>query len=260
MAGPWFTILGAVFTDKWIVQRLTDFIWVGLDATLNEPHCNRVAHIMHSLRRNVEKLRGYYVGLKVIATDPEDLHPRFFPSIRAYRDEDRIVEFKYTKPLELDSTCVTFLAKTTSGIPKDIVVKFVQRYGEAAHRLLTRENLALQLFYYGKLGVLEGDPSYGHLRMVVMEYIDGETIAKVTRRIPPTWVDQVRRALDILHSHGYIFGDLRQPNIMVTKNREVKLIDFDWAGIQQVSRYPLLISPSIVASWRGGFVHHGDFT
>ena len=64
-AGPWFTILGAVFTDKWIVQGLTDFIWVGLDATLNEPYYKRVAHILYSLRRNVEKLCYYYVGLKV---------------------------------------------------------------------------------------------------------------------------------------------------------------------------------------------------
>jgi hypothetical protein len=73
--GPWFTILGAVFTDKWIVQRLTDFIWVGLDATLNQPHYNRVAHILYSLRRNVKKLCDYYVGLKVITSDTEDLLP-----------------------------------------------------------------------------------------------------------------------------------------------------------------------------------------
>ncbi|KAF8228443.1 hypothetical protein L208DRAFT_1291405, partial [Tricholoma matsutake] len=31
-AGPWFTILSTIFMDKWIVQCLMDFIWVGLDA------------------------------------------------------------------------------------------------------------------------------------------------------------------------------------------------------------------------------------
>jgi hypothetical protein len=118
-AGPWFTILGGIFTDKWIVQRLTDFIWVGLDATLKEPHYNRVAHILYSLRRNVEKLRDYYVGLKVIASDTEDLHPRFFPSICTYRDEEDIfINFKYIKPLEFDSTCVTFLSKDDVGYPE----------------------------------------------------------------------------------------------------------------------------------------------
>ncbi|KAF8323655.1 kinase-like domain-containing protein, partial [Amanita rubescens] len=244
-AGPWFTILGGIFTDKWIVQRLTDFIWVGLDATLKEPHYNRVAHILYSLRRNVEKLRDYYIGLKVSVSDTEDLHPRFFPSICTYRDaEDRIIDFKYIKPLEFDSTCVTFLARTTSSTPKDVVVKFVHRYGEEAHRLLAGESLAPQLFYHGKIGVLEGDPSYGHLRMVVMEYIDGETLDQA-EQILPTFMDQIRRALDVLHDHNYVFGDLRGPNILITKNEEVKLIDFDWAGVHKQSQYPLLISPNL---------------
>ena len=249
-AGPWFTILGAVFTDKWIVQRLTDFIWVGLDASINEPHCDRVARILYSLRRSVNKLYDYYAGLNVITTDTEDIDPRFFPSICAYRDEDGgIVDFKYIKPLEFDSTCVTFHAKTTSANPKDVVVKFVHRYGEEAHRLLARESLAPQLFYHGKIGVLEGDPSYGHLRMVVMDYIDGDTFDQA-KQIPPTFVDQIRRALDILHSQGYVFGDLRGPNIMITKNGEVKLIDFDWAGVHMKSRYPLLISHNLM--WPAG--------
>jgi hypothetical protein len=30
---------------------------------------------------------------------------------------------------------------------------------------------------------------------------------------------------------------------MITKNKEVKLIDFDWAGIHGKSQYPLLVSP-----------------
>jgi len=249
-AGPWFTILGAVFTDKWIVQRLTDFIWVGLDATLNEPHYNRVARIMHSLRRNVEKLREYYVRLKIVPSGLNDLHPRYFPSIRAYRDEnDRIVEFKYIQPLEIESTCVTFLARTTTNASKPVVVKFVQRYGEEAHRLVAKENLAPQLFYYGKIGVPEGDPSYGHLRMVVMEYIDGETLNRATR-IPSTFKDRIRHALNVLHDQGYIFGDLRQPNVMVTKNEEVKLIDFDWAGLHMKSQYPLLMSSNL--TWPAG--------
>jgi Protein kinase domain len=251
-AGSWFSILGAVFTDKWIVQRLTDFIWVGLDAAQNDSHYDRVARILYSLKTSVEKLRDYYVGLKVITSDTEDLHPLFFPSICTYCDEKgRFIHFQYIKPLEFDSTCVTFHAKTTSGTPKDIVVKFVHRYhyGEEAHRLLASESLAPQLFYHGKIGVLEGDPSYGHLRMVVMEYIDGETLDQV-KRIPPTFMDQIRYALDVLHGKGYIFGDLRRSNIMITKNEEVKLIDFDWAGIHAESRYPFLVSPGL--TWPAG--------
>jgi len=110
--GPWFTVLGAVLTDKWIVQRLTDFIWVGMDTALNDQHYARVARTLYSLRSNVEKLRDYYVGLKVITSDTKELHPRFFPSICAYRNEEgRIIYFEYIKPLKFDSTCVTFHLK-----------------------------------------------------------------------------------------------------------------------------------------------------
>ena len=32
-SGAWLSVLGAVFTDKVIVQRLTDMTWVGLSST-----------------------------------------------------------------------------------------------------------------------------------------------------------------------------------------------------------------------------------
>ena len=53
--------------------------------------------------------------------------------------------------------------------------------------------------------------------MVVMEYIDGETLDQA-KQIPPTFMDQVRHALDVLHGQGYVFGDLRGPNILITKS------------------------------------------
>jgi hypothetical protein len=71
------------------------------------------------------------------------LHPRYFPSIHAYRDASgAIVDFAYVKPLERDATCVTFLAKTFEASSKSIVVKFVERYGVAAHKLSEKTDAA----------------------------------------------------------------------------------------------------------------------
>jgi hypothetical protein len=47
-----------------------------------------------------------------------------------------------------------------------------------------------------------------------------------------------------------LFGDLRSANIMVTRNNKVKFVDFDWAGEDGASRYPLLMSHRI--QWSGG--------
>ena len=252
-AGPWIAVLGAIFTDKVVVQRLTDFVWVGLDATLNEQHCHRVAHVLHSLGRSLLKLDNYYRGLRLEQVGESELHPRYFPSIRAYHDPMAgIINFIYIKPLERDPTCVTFLAKTVEAVPKYIVIKFVERYGEVAHKLLQKTEAAPRLFYYGKPGVCEGDPTYGHISMVVMEYLDGMTAEQAHQhhQLPPTFLKDVGEILNKLHENGFVFGDLRSTNIMVTKNNKVKFIDFDWAGKAGVSHYPLLISKQI--RWANG--------
>ena len=246
--GPWLTVLGAIFTDKVVVQRLTDFIWVGTDTTLNERHCYRVARILYSLGRNIRKLNEYYVGLKPDSIGQPELHPRFFPSIRAYRDASgAIIDFAYAKPLERDATCVTFLAKTFEASPKSIVVKFVERYGVAAHKLLEKMDAAPQLLYYGEIGVSDDDPTYGHLRMVVMEYLDGMTANQAQKldQLPSTFLNDVRSILNHLHNNDLVFGDVRSANIMITRNHKVKFVDFDWAGKAGVSCYPLLLSQHI---------------
>jgi hypothetical protein len=40
---------------------------------------------------------------------------------------------------------------------------------------------SLELLYYGKINVQDGDPSYGHLWMVVMQYIDGMMLDEAKR-------------------------------------------------------------------------------
>jgi hypothetical protein len=81
---PWLTVLGAIFTDKVVVQRLTDFVWVGTDTTLNEKNCYRVSHILHSLGRSLRSLSNYYLSLTLDHIETPELHPRYLPSIHAY--------------------------------------------------------------------------------------------------------------------------------------------------------------------------------
>jgi serine/threonine protein kinase len=55
---------------------------------------------------------------------------------------------------------------------------------------------------------------------------------------------ELRRAVHLLHDHGLVFGDLRPPNVMITKAHRVKLIDFNWAGEKGQARYPVVGSIS----------------
>jgi RIO-like serine/threonine protein kinase len=110
----------------------------------------------------------------------------------------------------------------------------------------------MQLLYYGRIGVSDDDPTYGHLRMLVMEYLDGMMANHAQRldQLPPTFLEVVQTILNQLHDNDLVFGDLHGANIMITSSNKVKFVDFDWAGKEGVSCYPLLLSQQI--QWPDG--------
>ncbi|KAK2464713.1 hypothetical protein APHAL10511_003289 [Amanita phalloides] len=177
---------------------------------------------------------------------------RFFPSFTAYLDKrNNKVHFEYLGFLESDISCVTLHAQTCQKPHKDIVVKFVERYCQEAHELLAQQHLAPELLYYGKPSLENGAPNYGELSMVVMEFIHGETLLVAKNRVDRVEVKgQVERAIHLLHQVDIVFGDLRKPNVMITNQNEVRLIDFNWAGKAGEAEYPYLISPAI--AWPPG--------
>ena len=235
-----------------IIQRLTDFIWVGLDSVLNETRIKKVARIFYALRTSLEKLRYYYENLKPVANPPAP--SRYFPSFTTYSYDGKVVQFEYVGFLEDGLDCTTLRARTCGHPARDIVVKFVDQYGERAHRILAEYDLAPTLFYYGS-PCLDKEPSYQYLSMVVMDYIDGDTLAsakvkKLDEKTMQIVRSEVQRAIEALHDCKLVFGDLRSPNVMITKSNKVKLIDFNWAGEEGQARYPSLISSDI--KWAAG--------
>jgi serine/threonine protein kinase len=246
-AGPWLVILGVVITDFVIVQRLSECSWVGLDSILSESHIAHVAGVLWALKTSLGILHSYYENLH--PTSHSLANSRYFPSIMTYPDGNgAVVEFDYVGFLENTPDCATLRARTKAG--RNIVVKFVERYGERAHRVLAGEGLAPALLYCGSPCSDQKDPSYQSISMVVMEYVDGDTLAVkrgsgIDEVTVKTVRSEVQRALELLHDQGLVFGDLRRPNIMITKDGRVKLIDFNWAGEEGQAKYPSLISQEI---------------
>ncbi|KAE9405149.1 hypothetical protein BT96DRAFT_853031 [Gymnopus androsaceus JB14] len=76
--------------------------------------------------------------------------------------------------------------------------------------------------------------------MVIMARIQGRNIAETSPdKIPRTVIDAVRKAINILHSKDYVFGDLRKANVVVCDSGGM-LIDFDWCDKEGKATYPLL--------------------
>ncbi|KAG2337820.1 hypothetical protein BDR05DRAFT_1045202, partial [Suillus weaverae] len=233
-AGPWLAVLGAVFTEKYIVQRLTDFIWIPARSALDDDdQFLRIGHVLYALRES----------WPYDASHPT-VHPRFYPTPDTYLCDKITVRFKYEWSLEHNASCVTYLAKTKEDNPINVVVKFITRYGEDIHKAMAEAGLAPKLLYYGKIDVVEGMPSYGGLWMVVMEYMD-RMMAHSALQLPPSFHQELMKAIEYCHRKGFVFGDLQKPNDMIMKDGKVQLIDFDWAGCKGKVTYPVSISSAI---------------
>ncbi|KAH8992599.1 hypothetical protein EDB86DRAFT_2932241 [Lactarius hatsudake] len=255
--GPWFGVLGGVFTDRFIVQPLTAMHWMALSKREEDNQVYHSARVLVALRNCLVKLQTFYRALEgpstFIANKP---HPRYFPYPTSFTAEDGTsTQFRYLTSLEEDPACVSYLAEipnepstTRDSDPVKVVVKFVSRYGKEVHEFLARKGWAPTLRYYGPLpetehysvfpgpaqsvpsglrGIFFTGPAQSAppaMHMIVMDYIDA------LPNTPPDVRGQIRTILTLLHTEGYVFGDLRKPNILFDAYGKVKLIDFDWCG------------------------------
>ncbi|TFY69880.1 hypothetical protein EVG20_g2962 [Dentipellis fragilis] len=223
LAGPYIIICGAIFT------RVND-----------DANALRIARVFYALGNALLRLRSFYAEVE----KPTDNTTRYFPLATAYRDGNRIVRFKYMAPLKdtLEAN-VTYRAVECEGHRRPIVVKFVERYGVAAHRLLASEGLAPALLYYGDIG-LEGPEAHGcgTRKMMVMEYIAGTmahamNLAGEEQTLPDGVHSAVKRAVKLLHDKHIVHGDIRLGNVIVAEptganddndvGKRVKIVDFD---------------------------------
>ncbi|KAH9960083.1 hypothetical protein BJV74DRAFT_954596 [Russula compacta] len=245
LAGPWIVIMGAVITSRVIVQRLSSYEWLGCSRILDDKQVFVAARLLYALRQGIDDLKAYYGTLETLSVIPGHIHPRFCPFISSFHDAltGSVVDFTYVAPLEFDPRSVTFKA-IRQDTSETIVVKFVRRYGKEAHEWMAEHGQAPRLIRFEELG-----PEYDDMNVVVMEYVVGDTLHTLyPDELPPDVRSGVESALDVLTSGGFVFGDLRRPNVMLADGpgaiaSRIRFIDFDWAGKEGPNlRYPFHIS------------------
>ena len=85
---------------------------------------------------------------------------------------------------------------------------------------------------------------------LLLEYVDGKTSTRSRRR---SWGSscsifcQVSSALTHMHRRGVFHGDLKPANIMLTKNGQVKLIDFGTAWVRGQDKNRIQGTPNFIA-------------
>ena len=78
----------------------------------------------------------------------------------------------------------------------------------------------------------------GNQLVMVMEFVDGTSLAQVLERgpLPPgtaaAYASEVLDALGYAHARGVIHRDIKPANIMLTSGGQIKLMDFGIARVQ----------------------------
>ena len=128
------------------------------------------------------------------------------------------------RQISLDRTVAVKVLTPALGSNED----FLGRFGREARSLAT--------LLHPNLVAIHDFGQEGDIHAVVMEYVDGESVADMLARtniIPvETSVNIIRQVADGLgaaHSRGIIHCDLKPENILVTKDGTAKVIDFGLA-------------------------------
>ncbi|KAG8899094.1 hypothetical protein FRC01_010673, partial [Tulasnella sp. 417] len=219
-----------------------------------------IAKVMVALRRCLVTLENFYDSL-IPADTPQ--RAGFSPVFRQFDSGDgEKTTLTYTSCNLLSSPFGRAMFDAQAKRPSDemsisVKVKFTRQYGQGAHALLAKLNLAPKLHHCERL-------KDGWM-VVVMDSVKGQDMESAKlRRLPPSAFEDVERAIRALHEEGWVFGDLRPPNIMLYMMRDsggggirkgAMLVDFDWAGKENEQRYPPSLNPDI--EWPEGAVGWG---
>jgi hypothetical protein len=211
--GPYLCIQGAVFLDKVIYQAFTEYMWLGGNPYLDK-NMMRIARIFSAAAKAVRKLHAYYDYLELSDTPvPSRLFPQ--PTFRPEDQPDFQLTFIEKLCFESKVPRLLFSAEIiekgeANHVSKKVIVKFAEEYGEEAHRLLAEHGLAPRLHFCKR--------TLCDLWMIVMDRVDGQDAYTLFPGEPPDYVkEDVDRAIELLHQHGFVHGEICMSNILVVK-------------------------------------------
>ena len=283
VAGPHLTVSGAIFAEKIVSQRFTDYIYLGPLPTSQERFpldhsIRRVAQVLRALTKATNQLSAYYSTLKFTSTSTPkqrgsmyrgsshrgSSHPVLVPSFPilpdlvppSFRDFE-VYDKRYTVVYKrrLDPSFpdkAVFLGTISNGDKDqgshDVVIKFTPAYCKDAHEMLARIQRAPTLWFCERVETVG-------MYVVVMGYEEAKPMDKLLK---DEHIIQLKEAVEALHGAGYVHGDLRGPNVLITKDG-LRIIDLDWCGKVGVARYPAHIYLSSGHGWhsevcRGGLI------
>ncbi|KAF9524898.1 hypothetical protein CPB83DRAFT_860430 [Crepidotus variabilis] len=185
-------VSGSVFADRFISERLTDYIFLGSTSARSDKMF-RVAKLCFVLRECIQELEGYDRGLDIPSTPPLTSSTRTKSSqVQANNTAIPHPYFKQFKALNGKNVRLRYLDRLAPDNPEkavfravaeteeqgneptsEVVVKFTPNYSEIAHKLLESKALAPRLWFCQQV---EEDDMF----FVVMDLVKGGSPANST--------------------------------------------------------------------------------
>ncbi|EGO23318.1 hypothetical protein SERLADRAFT_391072 [Serpula lacrymans var. lacrymans S7.9] len=230
--GPHIVFAGAAWNLRPTVQILSTPIAFHFHSTDIHNRLTVTRH-MAAFRKAAERLNEYYENLTetpLLTSAPVPPHMFAYPTSYRSLHSNTLKHFRYV--IELDSDKLVFSGTEDEG--DHICIKFVRTYSCDAHKHFASLGCAPALRGFEKIA--------GGWFMVVMDMLpaDFEMLSARTGRLPLSVFTDISAKLESLHEAGYVHGDIRDTNIMVSKTNKTQfmIVDFDWAGSIEEARYP----------------------
>ncbi|HSF24380.1 MAG TPA: protein kinase [Blastocatellia bacterium] len=151
----------------------------------------------------------------------------------------KISHYEVLSPLGSGGMGEVYLAHDTK-LSRKVAIKFLPKQltaNEQARRRFLREARAAATLDHPNICAIHEVGEEDDLSFIVMQYIEGETLADRIRRQPLelsealTIAVQVADALSEAHSRRVIHRDIKPQNVMMTARGQVKVLDFGLAKV-----------------------------
>jgi eukaryotic-like serine/threonine-protein kinase len=164
----------------------------------------------------------------------------------------RIGPYEITAPIGVGGMGEVYRA-TDRQLARDVAIKVLpEAFAHDTQRLarFEREAKTLASLNHSNVATIHDLENSGGIRAIVMELVDGPTLADRIARGPIPLDEtlqvakQVAEALEAAHEHGIVHRDLKPANIKLRSDGAVKVLDFGLSKVLDAASDPIDIAQS----------------
>ena len=164
----------------------------------------------------------------------------------------RLGPYEILSPLGAGGMGEVYRARDTK-LNRDVAIKALPAAYESDPERLARfrrEAEVLALLNHPNIAAIFGMEHSGDAECLVLELVEGETLADRLKRGPLavdealTVARQIAEALEVAHDKGIVHRDLKPANVKITPSGSIKVLDFGLAKLLEVAGAPTELSQS----------------